>query len=61
MLRKSKARSIAIKGEQTDCGKWTGMGDGTSLTYAFVLLVIALEMADVETPSCRATSAKGIP
>ena len=33
----------------------------TSLTYSFVLLVIALEMADVETPSCRATSAKGIP
>jgi hypothetical protein len=32
----------------------------TSLTYSFVLLVIALEMAGVETPSCRATSAKGI-
>ncbi|MDL1958945.1 MAG: hypothetical protein LWX01_08480 [Deltaproteobacteria bacterium] len=27
-----------------------------SLTYSFVLLVIALEMADIETPSCRATS-----
>jgi len=30
------------------------------LTYSFVLLVIALEIADIETPTCRATSAKGI-
>ena len=34
---------------------------GASLTYSFVLLVIALEMAEVENPSCRATSVKGIP
>jgi hypothetical protein len=31
----------------------------TSFTYSFVLIVIALEMADIETPSCRTTSAKG--
>jgi hypothetical protein len=30
----------------------------TSLTYYLAFLVIALEMADVKTPSCRATSAK---
>jgi hypothetical protein len=39
----------------------TNMGIQASLTYPFVFLVIALEMADIETPSCRATSAKGIP
>lgn len=33
----------------------------TSLTYSFILLVIALEMADVETPSCRAACANGSP
>jgi hypothetical protein len=33
----------------------------TSLTYSFILLVIALEMADVETPSCRAACANRSP
>ena len=33
----------------------------TSLTYCFILLVIALEMADVDTPRCRATSANSVP
>jgi len=44
-------------------GKFTGpeqVKSGTlltSLNYSFTLLVIPLEMAEVETPSCRATSA----
>ena len=29
----------------------------TSLTYSFILLVIALEVADVETPRCRVPGA----
>jgi hypothetical protein len=32
-----------------------------SLTYSLIFFVIALEMADVDTPRCRATSANGSP
>jgi hypothetical protein len=33
----------------------------TKLNYVFSILLIALEIADVVTPSWRATSANGIP
>jgi hypothetical protein len=33
----------------------------TELNYFSVVLVTALEIADIDTPNCRAVSAKGIP
>ena len=61
-----KGKAVVIEKGRNYCGTMgTLLGTMgtllTSLTYSFILLVIALEMADVETPSCRAACANGSP